>query len=120
MGRSAPDAYVTSRTLAQTTLRPLVTLRRAMDGGSTLAWLGEDAARMEVARAERHGGALTAEGTQLGAVYEVRYRLESELLSDFFDLAYSPLQLAPGHAGPPAGKRQSAHLRDALGRRSVA
>lgn len=62
---------------------------------------------MEVARVERHGDALKAEGTQLGAVYEVRYRLESELLSvelvgertrevqlgdaDFFDLGYSPL-----------------------------
>jgi hypothetical protein len=62
---------------------------------------------MEVARVERHGNALTGERTQLGAVYEVRYRLESELLSvelvgermrevrlgdaDFFDLGYSPL-----------------------------
>jgi hypothetical protein len=96
-----------SRTPAEPTLRPLVTLRRAMDGGSTLAWLGEDAARMEVARVKRHGDALKAEGTQLGSVYEVRYRLESELLSvelvgertrevqlgdaDFFDLGYSPL-----------------------------
>jgi hypothetical protein len=30
-----------------------------MDGGSTLAWLGEDSARMEVAHVERRGDALT-------------------------------------------------------------
>jgi hypothetical protein len=128
---------VTFRDTGPDDARVLVTLRRVMDGGSTLAWLGEDAARMEVARVERHGDALTAEGTQLGAVYEVRYRLESELLSvelvggrtrevrlgdaDFFDLGYfTAVQLAPGHARPLAGKRRSAHVHDVLGRYSVA
>jgi hypothetical protein len=62
---------------------------------------------MEVARVERNGTGLTAEGTQLGATYELRYRLGSEVLSlelvgersldvelgdaDFFDLGWSPL-----------------------------
>lgn len=62
---------------------------------------------MELAHAERHGRGLTAVGTQLGAIYELRYRLEPELLclelvgqrflkvplddADFFDLGWSPL-----------------------------
>jgi hypothetical protein len=62
---------------------------------------------MEVAHAERRGRGLTAVGTQLGAIYELRYRLEPELLrleligqrsievplddADFFDLGWSPL-----------------------------
>ena len=62
---------------------------------------------MEVARVERHGRQLTASGTQLGALYELRYRLEAQTLSldlvgersaeialgdaDFFDLGWSPL-----------------------------
>jgi uncharacterized protein len=62
---------------------------------------------MEVAHVERHGRQLTACGTQLGAVYELRYRLEPQSLSlelvgersteielgeaDFFDLGWSPL-----------------------------
>ena len=62
---------------------------------------------MEVAHAERRGWELSAVGTQLGAVYELRYRLEPDLLSlellghrslevalddaDFFDLGWSPL-----------------------------
>jgi hypothetical protein len=62
---------------------------------------------MEVAHVERHAGGFTAIGTQLGAVYELRYRLESESLAldlvgqrtleldlgdaDFFDLGWSPL-----------------------------
>ena len=62
---------------------------------------------MEVAHVERHGRQLTASGTQLGAVYELRYRLEPQTLSldlvgersveialgeaDFFDLGWSPL-----------------------------
>jgi len=62
---------------------------------------------MEVAHAERHGRQLTAVGTQLGAAYELRYRLEPEVLhlelvgyrtlevtladTDFFDLGWSPL-----------------------------
>lgn len=73
----------------------------------TLAWVGDDAPRMEVARAERHGRELSAVGTQLGTVYELRYQLEPELLrlelvgertleiplgdADFFDLGWSPL-----------------------------
>jgi hypothetical protein len=62
---------------------------------------------MEVAHAERHGRELTAVGTQLGPVYELRYRLEPRLLrlelvgsrsldvpledADFFDMGWSPL-----------------------------
>jgi hypothetical protein len=73
----------------------------------TLAWIGDGPPRMEVARVERDGADLTAEGTQLGATYELRYRLASKVLSlelvgersldvelgdaDFFDLGWSPL-----------------------------
>jgi putative glycolipid-binding protein len=73
----------------------------------TLAWVGDGAPRMELAHAERHGTELTAVGTQLGAIYELRYRLEPGLLrlelvgqrslevalddADFFDLGWSPL-----------------------------
>lgn len=62
---------------------------------------------MEVAHVERHGAELVAVGTQLGAVYELRYRLEPDLLrlelvgqrslevslddADFFDLGWSPV-----------------------------
>jgi hypothetical protein len=62
---------------------------------------------MEVAHAERSGRELAAVGTQLGAVYELRYWLEPDLLrlelvgqrslevpldgADFFDLGWSPL-----------------------------
>ena len=72
-----------------------------------LAWTGDGAPRMEVARVQRHGRELSATGTQLGAVYELRYRIELSLLSlelvgrrslevplddaDFFDLGWSPL-----------------------------
>jgi uncharacterized protein len=79
---------------------------------------------MEVARVERHFDGLVGEGTQLGAVYELRYRLEPAALSlevvgerslrvelgdaDFFDLGWSPLfnslpVLRDGllEAGPP-------------------
>jgi hypothetical protein len=74
---------------------------------ATYAWIGDGAPRMEVAHVERRGRQLTATGTQLGAVYELRYRLEPEVLSlelvgersaeialgdaDFFDLGWSPL-----------------------------
>jgi hypothetical protein len=74
---------------------------------STLAWVGDGAPRMEVAHVEHHGGGLVAVGTQLGAVYELRYRLEPQTLTlelvggrsvevslgsaDFFDLGWSPL-----------------------------
>jgi hypothetical protein len=73
----------------------------------TLAWAGDGGDRMEVAHAERHGRELLAVGTQLGAVYELRYRLEPGRLrlelvghrslevrlddADFFDLGWSPL-----------------------------
>ena len=73
----------------------------------TLAWIGDGAARMEVAHVEREGRQLTAIGTQLGASYELRYRLERDVLrvelvghraldvpldgADFFDLGWSPL-----------------------------
>jgi hypothetical protein len=62
---------------------------------------------MEVAHVERRARDFTAIGTQLGAVYELRYRLEPGSLgvdlvggrslelrlgdADFFDLAWSPL-----------------------------
>ena len=74
---------------------------------NVLVWRGLDAPRMEIARAEVVGGELRAEGTQLGAGYELRYalgdgRLEAEVVggpsvdlgldgADFFDLGYSPL-----------------------------
>ncbi len=73
----------------------------------SLAWLGDGAARMEVAHVEQRGRELVAAGTQLGAVYELRYRLARGRLSlevvgersrevelgdaDFFDLGWSPL-----------------------------
>ena len=73
----------------------------------TLAWVGDRAPRMEVAHVELRGRELTAVGTQLGAAYELRYRLERGLLQlelvgerslelalgdvDFFDLGWSPL-----------------------------
>jgi hypothetical protein len=74
---------------------------------STLAWVGDGAPRMEVAQIVRRGRELTALGTQLGSVYELRYRLERTVLelelvgersvdlslddADFFDLGWSPL-----------------------------
>jgi hypothetical protein len=74
---------------------------------TTYAWIGDGAPRMEVAHVERHGRQLTASGTQLGVLYELRYRLEPQVLSldlvgersveialgdaDFFDLGWSPL-----------------------------
>jgi uncharacterized protein len=73
----------------------------------TLAWVGDGAPRMEVAHVELRGVELVAEGTQLGAAYELRYSLEPRLLAltlvgerslevelgdaDFFDLGWSPL-----------------------------
>jgi hypothetical protein len=72
-----------------------------------LVWRGLDAPRMEIARAEVVGDELRAEGTQVGAAYELRYvlgggRLRAEVVggrrvdlgldgADFFDLGYSPL-----------------------------
>ncbi len=73
----------------------------------TLAWVGDGVARMEVAHVDRDGRGITATGTQLGALYELRYRLGPATLSlevvgersveldldgaDFFDLGWSPL-----------------------------
>ena len=73
----------------------------------TLVWRGLDVPLMEVARVETETGELTAEGTQLGGAYELRYRLARQRLHlelvgdreldvglggcDFFDLGYSPL-----------------------------
>jgi uncharacterized protein len=72
-----------------------------------LAWIGDGAPRMEVAHVERTARDFTAVGTQLGAVYELRYRLGPGSLAldlvgqrsvelklgdaDFFDLGWSPL-----------------------------
>src|SRR5689334_82507 len=73
----------------------------------SLVWIGDDAARMEIAHVEHSVPELVASGTQLGATYELRYRLtpgrlELELVgerrlvlelagADFFDLGCSPL-----------------------------
>ena len=62
---------------------------------------------MEIAHVERRGHELTATGTQLGSVYELRYRLQPDRLglelvggrslelslddADFFDVGWSPL-----------------------------
>jgi len=75
--------------------------------GTRLAWLGDGAPRMEVAHVEQTEPKFLASGTQLGVVYELRYRLEQEALhlelvgermleleldgADFFDLGWSPL-----------------------------
>jgi Putative glycolipid-binding len=72
-----------------------------------LAWLGDHAARMEVAHIKETTPELVACGTQLGLTYELRYRLEPDALhlelvgertldidlrgADFFDLGWSPL-----------------------------
>lgn len=73
----------------------------------SLAWRADGAPRMEVAHVERRDSGFTAVGTQLGPVYELRYRLEPSRLflevvgqrslevelagADFFDLGWSPL-----------------------------
>jgi uncharacterized protein len=72
-----------------------------------LVWLGDGAPRMEVARVEQTDPEFVASGTQLGVIYELRYRLERGALqlelvgertlelelggADFFDLGWSPL-----------------------------
>lgn len=72
-----------------------------------LAWGGDGAARMEVTRVEQTEPEFVASGTQLGVVYDLRYRLERAALrlelvgertleleldgADFFDLGWSPL-----------------------------
>ena len=45
-----------------------------------LAWVGDGAPRMEVAHVEIDGGDIVAVGTQLGAIYELRYRLDPQTL----------------------------------------
>ena len=73
----------------------------------TLAWVGDGAPRMEIAHVERSRPDFVASGTQLGATYELRYRLSPAVLhlevvgersadvdlagADFFDLGWSPL-----------------------------
>lgn len=73
----------------------------------TLAWIGDGACRMEVARFEQIEPTFAASGTQLGVTYELRYRLERDTLhlelvgertlelgldgADYFDLGWSPL-----------------------------
>src|SRR5215468_6457153 len=73
----------------------------------TLAWVGDGAPRMEVAHVQATQPQFVASGTQLGATYELRYRLAQETLrlelvgegtveldlagADFFDLGWSPL-----------------------------
>ena len=73
----------------------------------TLVWTGVDAPRMEISQVEVDGAALSAEGTQIGLAYELRYRLENGVLdlhvvagasarvepgeADFVDLGFSPL-----------------------------
>lgn len=74
---------------------------------TTLAWLGDGAPRMEVAHVASTAPEFVASGTQLGVLYELRYRLEPGVLllelvggrtleleldgADFFDLGFSPL-----------------------------
>ena len=74
---------------------------------TSLVWVGDGAPRMEVAHVELRESDFTAVGTQLGATYELRYRLEPSRLflevvgrrsleveladADFFDLGWSPL-----------------------------
>ena len=48
--------------------------------GTRLAWIGDGAARMEVAHVQQTEPELLATGTQLGATYELRYRLEQRAL----------------------------------------
>jgi putative glycolipid-binding protein len=74
----------------------------------TLVWRGVDAPRMEVAHVAPEGDRLRAQGTQIGAGYELRYQLEEprlrlevvggrslelelEVGRDHFDLEYAPL-----------------------------
>jgi uncharacterized protein len=74
---------------------------------TSLAWLGDGAPRMEVAYVEQIEPEFVASGTQLGVIYELRYRLAEGALrldlvgertlelqldgADFFDLGWSPL-----------------------------
>jgi hypothetical protein len=73
----------------------------------TVVWRGLGEPRMEIARVERDGDSIRADGTQIGEVYELRYELRGDTLrlelvgersvevelggADFFDLGLSPL-----------------------------
>jgi uncharacterized protein len=73
----------------------------------TIVWKGLDEPRMEIARVDLGAGDVRASGTQIGAVYELRYELHADMLKlelvgkrslevslgdlDFFDLGLSPL-----------------------------
>jgi Putative glycolipid-binding len=73
----------------------------------SLSWVGDGAVHMEVAHVEQTEPEFVASGTQLGVIYELRYRLEAGTLrldlvgqrtlelqldgADFFDLGRSPL-----------------------------
>jgi hypothetical protein len=72
-----------------------------------LVWFGNGAQRTEVAHVQQTEPEFVTSGTQLGVVYELRYRLMGEALhlelvgehtleielngADFFDLGWSPL-----------------------------
>jgi hypothetical protein len=102
-----------------------------------IAWIGDGAPRMEVAHIERGSGDFTAVGTQLGAVYELRYRLAPRRLAidlvggrsleldlgdaDFFDLGWSPLfNSLPVIRDELLRGRVATRVPDVLGRRPVA
>ncbi len=73
----------------------------------TFVWTGEETPRIEIARVERDGATIRAEGTQIGIAYELRYTLDAGTLrlevahgpsrvvdpgdADFVDLGFSPL-----------------------------
>jgi uncharacterized protein len=73
----------------------------------TAVWSGLGEPRLEIARFERAGHSVRADGTQIGVAYELRYELEGDALRlelvgersfevgldglDFFDLGLSPL-----------------------------
>ncbi len=73
----------------------------------TLVWTGLDEPRIEIVRVEVRAGELSAQGTQIGIAYELRYALEAGTLelevvggrkrivrpddADFVDLGFSPL-----------------------------
>ena len=97
----------------------------------TLVWRGIDEPRMEIARAELDGGELSANGTMIGAGYELRYELEPGRLqarvvdgpevdvgldgTDYFDLNFSPLfntlPLLDGLSRPPTSSCRSSWCR---------
>lgn len=72
-----------------------------------LAWVADNAPRMEVARVDQTAPQFVVSGTQLGVTYELRYRIQPGRLhlelvgertldlaldgADFFDVGWSPL-----------------------------